>query len=172
MYSESNPPFGLLFLLPHQKLVQSLASAAIQPARRQCPTPQNLTLTLTLELADDGVQVSVLGSDMAPADWHLSVAALAESHSRPGSWCLPSVLGLSGFWLGWAPPPGRAVGPRPPSRVCPPESALPALTDPPPPTAQRASSRTRLAPGSCPHRGAEISQELAERRGPGPGQLL
>lgn len=85
---------------------------------RSSPRPNIHTLTLALELADDGVQVSVLGSDVAPADRHLSAAAPAGSHRRPRLPASLSVLGLSSVRLRWAPPPGST--PRPPACVCPP----------------------------------------------------
>lgn len=69
------------------------------------------TLTLALELADDGVQISVLGRDVAPADRHFPAAASARSHQRPGS---PRLLLSSGSAAsgsgGGSPPPGRAAG--------------------------------------------------------------
>lgn len=105
------------------------------------PTSPNLTLTLALKLADDGVQVSVLGSNVAPADWHRSVTALAGSDLRPGSWRLRQSWGSAASGWGGRRPRGRLSGP-----ARPPASALPALSSPPAPTAQRSSSYTGLAP--------------------------
>lgn len=105
------------------------------------PHPPNLTLTLALKLADDGVQVSVLGSNVAPADRHLSGTALAGSDPRPGSWRLLQSWGSAASGWGGRRPGGGLSGP-----ARPPASALPALSRPPSPTAQRSSSFTKLAP--------------------------
>lgn len=111
---------------------------------RSCPHPTH-TLTLALELADDGVQVSVLGRDVAPADRHLSAAASAWSHQRPGSlrFRLPSGSAASGS--GRAPPPGRAAGLRaPPARLRLPSAALPG-----PPRPSPAGRSPRLLPSAA-----------------------
>lgn len=153
---------------PHPAL--SEVSKGFRPLRppnqgsRSCPHPTH-TLTLALELADDGVQVSVLGRDVAPADRHLSAAASAWSHQRPGSLRLRLPSGSAASGSGRAPPPGRAAGLRaPPARLRLPSAALPG---PPRPAARRASSPPR-PPGSCPRRGAERSRAAAAGR----GQLL
>lgn len=76
------------------------------------------TLTLALELADNGVQVSVLGRDVAPADRHLPAAASARSHQLPSSRRLRPSSGSAASGSGWAPPPGRAAGLHaPPARL-------------------------------------------------------
>lgn len=133
---------------PHPAL--SEVSKGFRPLRppnqgsRSCPHPTH-TLTLALELADDGVQVSVLGRDVAPADRHLSAAASAWSHQRPGSlrFRLPSGSAASGS--GRAPPPGRAAGLRaPPARLRLPSAALPG-----PPRPSPAGRSPRLLPSAA-----------------------
>jgi hypothetical protein len=118
------------------------------------PTP-TCTLTLALELADDGVQVSVLGRDVAPADRHLSASAPPPP---PGSLRLRLSAVLRGVRLQVGVAPEEAAGLRaPPARR--------RLPSPPPPAARGASSPP-LPPGSCPRRGAEPGLATAMGRGP------
>ena len=118
---------------------------------RSCPHPTH-TLTLALELADDGVQVSVLGRDVAPADRHLSAAASAWRHQRPGSLRLRLSSGSAASGSGRAPPPGRAAGLRaPPARLRLPSTALPGrpLAAPPPLRCRPGAVRAAVLKGAA-----------------------
>lgn len=135
---------------------------------RSAPTLTR-TLTLALELADDGVQVRVLGRDVAPADRHLSAATSARSHQPPGSLRLHLSSGSAASGSGWALPPEWAAGLRaPPARLRLPSAALPA-----PPSQARGSraSLPGLQPRSCPRGGAERSREAAGRGSLGGGNF-
>lgn len=122
------------------------------------------TLTLALELADNGVQVSVLRRDVAPADWHLPAAASARSHQRSGSWRLRPSSGSAASGSGWAPPPGRAAGLHaPPACLRIQSSALPS---PPEPSLRRplaAPSFFGAGPGAV--RTAVLKEVAGWRRG-------
>lgn len=125
---------------------------------RSAPTSTH-TLTLALELADDGVQVRVLGRDVAPADRHLSVAASARSHQSPGSLRLRLSSGSAASGSGWAPPPERAAGlSAPAARLRLPSAAL---LGPPRPAAAAPHS-PGAGPGAV---RAAVLKEAARRRG-------
>lgn len=143
--------------LLHSKLTKGSCHSCHRTRTPDRPPTPTHTLTLALELADDGVQVSVLGRDVAPTDRHLSAAASAQSHQ-----CQSPCVSASPRAQRRPAPGGRrprggplASVPRPPSA-----STLGALSGPPSPAARRASSPPR-PPGSCPRRGAERSRAVA-----------
>lgn len=150
---------------PHPSPVE--VSKGVQPllppsqGSRSRPHPTH-TLTLALELADDGVQVSVLGRDVSPANRHLAAEASAGSHQRPGSLRVLLSSGSAESGSGWVPPPGRAAGLR-----SPPVSLLRCSPRRPPGLAAHRASSPQRPPGSCPRRGAERSRAAAAAgRGP------
>lgn len=131
---------------------------------RSSPSSPTHTLTLALEFADDGVQVSVLGRDVAPADRHLPAAASAGSQQRLGSLRLRLSSRSAASRLGceWAPPrPGGPRGsvPRPPSG---PTVRFPSR---PSRAATHRTSSPRARPGAV--RAAVLKEAAQPRRGGG-----
>lgn len=150
-HSASVPP-----LPPHsiQSKQRGPATPATEPRLRIVPPTSTHRLTLALELADDRVQVRVLGRDVAPADRHLLAAA---SPRLPAPL---SVLGLSGVRLRVGTSSGEGRGA--PCPACPPASML-RFPAPPSQARRGRTSLPLLPPRSCPRRGAERSR--ARRRG-------
>lgn len=154
--------------LQHSKLVKGSGHSCRRARTAGRPLTPTHTLTLALELADDGVQVSVLGRDVAPANWHLSAAALAGRQQHPALRAPACPRAQLRPVPGGRRPRGGPRGsvPRPPASVY---SPLPS-------PALRGRPLPRLLPlappRSCPRRGAERRRTAAAGGVPAAGASL